>query len=204
MITKLPKLIFLEFRNWLFEFLRIMPGNLGVALRYSIYKVIFARCGKNISVSQGCHIRDFNKIALGNNITFGLNSQIYSAGNGNERIEIGDNVSLNSNVMINADIGGCIRIGNNVLIGPNVVLRASNHKYSDLNTPIRQQGHKPGYIIIEDDVWIGANAVVLPGVKIGKGAIVGAGAVVTKDVKTYSIVGGVPARWISTRSGDEK
>lgn len=204
MISKLPKLIFLEFRYWLFDLLRIMPGNLGVTLRYTVYKGLFARCGKNISVSQGCHIRDFKKIVLGNNIMFGLNSQIYSAGNGNERIEIGDNVSLNSNVMINADIGGCIRIGNNVLIGPNVVLRASNHKFLDRNTPIIQQGHEPGYIIIEDDVWIGANAVILPDVTIGKGAVVGAGAVVTKDVKPYSIVGGVPAHEISIRYGGEK
>lgn len=112
---------------------------------------------------------------------------------------VGDNCALNSNVMINADIGGTILIGDWVIIAPNVVIRASGHIFSDPDRPIRLQGHKPGKIIIEDDVWIGANAVILQDIKLGHGAIVGAGAVVTHDVEPYQIVAGVPAKVIGSR-----
>ena len=115
-------------------------------------------------------------------------------------IEIGDRVSLNSNVYINACCGGLIRIGHDVLIGPNVVLRASDHAFDDLNRPIREQGHVPGVIAIEDDVWLSANVTVVGGVRIGRGAIVAAGAVVTRDVEPQTVVGGVPATVIRRRT----
>lgn len=92
-----------------------------------------------------------------------------------------------------------IYIGRNVLIGPNVVFRASNHAFKRRDTIIRQQGHKPGRIIVGDDVWIGANAVILPNVDVGMGAVIGAGSVVNKEVASYTIVGGVPAKQIGTR-----
>lgn len=101
--------------------------------------------------------------------------------------------------MINADCGGRICIGSNILIGPNVVLRASNHIYKNRDVLIRHQGHESGIIEISDDVWIGANVTVLPNVRIHKGAVVAAGAVVTKDVEEYTIVGGIPAKEISKR-----
>jgi galactoside O-acetyltransferase len=115
------------------------------------------------------------------------------------RIDIGDHVSLNANVYINACSGGTIRIGHDVLIGPNVVLRASDHKFDDLTRPIRMQKHTSGTIVIEDDVWLGANVTVVGGVRIGRGSVVAAGAVVAADVEPYSIVGGVPARLIRRR-----
>ncbi|MBN1431653.1 MAG: acyltransferase [Methanomicrobiaceae archaeon] len=101
--------------------------------------------------------------------------------------------------MLNADCGGSIIIGNNVLIGPNVVVRSADHNFSSADTLIQKQGHTGGRITIEDDVWIGANAVILKGVTIKTGAVVGAGAVVTKDVDEYVIAGGVPAKKISSR-----
>ena len=104
--------------------------------------------------------------------------------------------------MINADIGGEITIESNVLVGPNVVMRASGHRYKDINIPIRDQGHQEGKIVIKEDVWIGANAVILPNVVVGKGAVVGAGAVVTKDVADFDIVGGVPAIKIGSRKSN--
>lgn len=114
-------------------------------------------------------------------------------------IDIGNHVSLNANVYLNACSGGTIRIGNDVLIGPNVVLRASDHRFDDLSRPMRTQGHTAGTIIIEDDVWLGANVTVVGGVRIGRGAVVAAGAVVTEDVPPNAIVGGVPARLIRLR-----
>ena len=114
-------------------------------------------------------------------------------------IEIGDHVSFNANVYVNACSGGTIRIGNDVLVGPNVVIRASDHRFDDVTRPIRTQGHVAGTIVIEEDVWLGSNVTVVGGVRIGRGSVVAAGAVVTTDVEPFSIVGGVPARFIRRR-----
>ncbi|MDD3296625.1 MAG: acyltransferase [Candidatus Omnitrophica bacterium] len=196
---KIPKQLFLEINRWLSFFIIWMPGYLGNKFRYSLYRSHFFSCGKKVNILPGCYIRDFKNISLGNNVQFGPNVQIYAAGSGNESIEIKDNTAFNSNVMINADQGGKITIGNDVLVGPNVVFRASNHVFSNRNIPIRDQGHKAGLIRVDDDVWIGANAIILPDVTIGKGAIIAAGAVVTKKVDEYAIVAGVPAKQIGTR-----
>ena len=186
-----------ELTLWYLSFIRNMPGVVGKKMRSRYYRKRLSRCSDNIYISQGCYIQDAQNIILGNNVQLGLNNQLHASGKNNENIEIGDNVAFNSNVMLN---GGRIKIGNNVIIGPNVVLRSSNHTFNDCEKPIRNQGHESGYITIEDDVWIGANAVVLPSLTIGKGSVIGAGAVVTKNVEPFSIVGGVPAKLISRRN----
>ena len=112
-------------------------------------------------------------------------------------LTIGDNVSINTNVQLGAAQGE-IHIGNNVLIGPNVVLRAADHGQSLESSP-RRQPHERGKIIVEDDVWIAANVVVTKDVTLGKGCIVAAGSVVTKDVLPLQIVAGVPATLIGAR-----
>lgn len=108
----------------------------------------------------------------------------------------GKHITLGKNVFINSgckfqDQGG-ITIGNNVLIGHNVVMATINHN----ENPYKRGDMILKPIFIEDNVWIGANATILQGVKIGKGAIVAAGAVVTKNVEPYTVVGGVPAKFI--------
>jgi len=114
-----------------------------------------------------------------------------------KNIEIGSNIKINRGVFITAP--GKIKIGNYVLIGPYTVINSGNHSYSDPDVPIRSQGHVIKPIVIEDDVWIGANSTILAGVTIGRGAVVGAGAVVTKNVDPYTVVGGVPAAFIKER-----
>ena len=181
-------------------FLRWVPGGTGTRLRVWYYKPRFRYMGRNINIPAGCVIRGEKNIILGNNVGIGLYGQLYAGiEEGTGFIEIGENTALNSYVMLNADKGGEIRIGKNVLIGPNVVFRASNHVFERRDIIIRQQGHKPGRIIIGDDVWIGGNAVVLPNVDVGTGAVIGAGSVVTKDVASYAIAGGVPAKQIGKR-----
>jgi galactoside O-acetyltransferase len=187
-----------ELRMFVQFFLTWFPGITGVKLRGLCYKNLFFKCGPGLTISQGCLIKGFKQIVLGHNVSFGPNAQVYAEGT-DRFIEIGNNVAANANVMINADNGGSIKIGDNVLIGPNVVLRASNHVFSNRDMPILSQGHKAGAIVIKDDVWLGANAVIVPDVIIGKGAVVGAGAVVTKDVEEYTVVAGVPARKIGAR-----
>ena len=95
---------------------------------------------------------------------------------------------------------GAVKIGKHVMMGRNVIILSQNHNYDRTDIPMDQQGlgeHRP--VIIGDDVWIGACAIILPGRKIGSGSIIGAGAVVTKDVPEYAIVGGNPARIIGWR-----
>ena len=81
----------------------------------------------------------------------------------------------------------------------NNVIRSSNHKFSNKKIPIIEQGHSHGKITIENNVWIGANCVILKNTIIGSGSIVGAGSVVTKNVEKETIVGGVPAKLIKRR-----
>jgi len=190
------KKILSEFKAYLYFLATWFPGTLGYRLRYLVYKNRFKACGRKVEISLGSVFRGVKNISLGNNVAFGLFNQIYAEGG---VIRIGDNVSFNSNVMVNADIGGEIIIENSVLIGPNVVMRASNHRYDNINAPIKGQGHNAGKIIIKEGSWIGSNVVILADVVIGKGAIVGAGAVVTKDVPDFEIAGGVPAKSIGSR-----
>jgi len=110
--------------------------------------------------------------------------------------DFGRNIHLGRNVFINSgckfqDQGG-IFIGDNVLIGHNVVLATLNHE----ENPQKRGNLKPAPINIGCDVWIGSNATILPGVSIGDGAIIAAGAVVTRDVESKTVVGGVPAKLI--------
>lgn len=110
--------------------------------------------------------------------------------------DFGKNIHVEKNVFINSgcrfqDQGG-IYIGNNVLIGHNVVMATLNHE----ENPKKRGNLCPAPIKIADNVWIGSNVTVLPGVTIGKNAIVAAGAVVTKDVAENTVVGGVPAKYI--------
>ena len=120
-----------------------------------------------------------------------------------ENISIGSRFGISPNCQLFAqgDLGdGTIIIGDNVIFGPHVSVLSENHNYSDISQPIREQGETRYKTIIENDVWIGAGATILSGVKIGKGSIIASGAIVTKDVNDYSIVAGVPAKKIKERN----
>lgn len=155
-----------------------------------------AALGESSTFEVGTLILGGENISIGHHFGIMRYSRLTAHGG---FLQIGDRVSINSNVCVDAANGGRIVVGDDVLFGPNVVLRASNHKFETRDVPINQQGHQGGSIVIENDVWIAANAVVLPGVRIGSHAVVAAGAVVTKDVEPWTIVGGVPARVISRR-----
>ena len=112
------------------------------------------------------------------------------------QIRFGSHVRINENSFFQ----GAVSVGNFVMIAPNVSIYSRTHMYSDFETPMVLSGNSEiREVIIEDDVWIGINAVVLPGIRIGKGSIIGANSVVTKDVPPYSIAGGVPAKIIKSR-----
>lgn len=128
---------------------------------------------------------------FGNNIT--LEGNIFF-GDGRD-IEVGNNSQINEECWIR----NC-KIGNDVMIAPYVMILNYGHNIDNVNLPIIKQGVKTyPQSIIEDNVWIGARAVILPGVKIGTGSVIGAGSVVTKDVEAYTVVAGNPAKFIKSR-----
>lgn len=116
-----------------------------------------------------------------------------------KRLETGAHVFFNANVKIYNDEAG-VHFGNFVSVGPEVLFITTNYDTSDWKKPMmhnRVRRHKP--IVVDDDVWIGAKSTILSGTKIGRGAIVAAGSVVSRDVPAYAVVGGSPARVIKYR-----
>jgi len=113
-------------------------------------------------------------------------------------IELGDYSSLGIGCRVPFDL----KVGRDVMMGPDVLIIGENHQFDRTDLPMRLQGfteYPP--VRIEDDVWIGARVIILPGLKIGRGAIIGAGAVVTRDVPPYAVCAGNPARVIKFRTG---
>lgn len=115
-----------------------------------------------------------------------------------KNVKIGEGSRINENVFIQGAY-----IGKNVLVAPSVAILSKNHEHGRVDIPIVDQGEtEAAPPIIGDGAWIGRNAVVLPGVKIGEGAIVGACSFVNRDVEPFAVVGGVPARFIKSRIPD--
>ena len=193
----LLRLFLRESRDWVEAFLGAVPGATGVALRRAYYGFRLAEMAPGLSIQTNVSITCPNHISIGRKCYLARDCKLYATPE--SPIRIGANFSANANVMINARGKGHITIGNNVLIGPNVVLRSNDHVFERATVLINEQGMTEGAITIGNDVWIASNAVILKNVFIGDGAVVGAGAVVTKDVPPHTIVGGVPARKIGMR-----
>ncbi len=117
------------------------------------------------------------------------------------KLQIGDN----SGVGIRCEVYGPVTIGTDVMMGPEVIIYTSGHAHDRIDiTMIEQGSDETRPVTIGNDVWIGRRAMIMPGVKIGNGTIIGAGAVVTKDVPDYAIVGGVPAKVLKYRNQQSK
>ena len=181
-----------EIIDWIETLFSFIPGKVGTLIRTLWFRY---RWKKPINV----RVRPLSQFISPRDIEFlgkaSLGKQAFFSADGGS-IEIGENFSCNVNCHINASVGGKIKISKNVLVGPNVVMRTANHNFTQPGQLINQQGHNFKDIQIGENVWISANCVILSGVKIGKGAIVAAGAVVNKDVAKGTIVAGVPAREI--------
>lgn len=121
-------------------------------------------------------------------------------------VRIGEGTNVTPGLIVNDGYSGLVSIGERVSIATNVTLVAdSNPNNSRLAEEPYVKEHliRTAPVVIEDDVWLGTNAVVLPGVRVGRGAVVGAGAVVTRDVPPFTVVAGVPARPIRTLTAVE-
>lgn len=162
----------------------------------------FSSFGKNSRIGCYSTFEGLNRISIGSNCKVGRYAVITAWENFNKRsyapqIVIGNNCSIGEFVHITAIKS--IIIGNNVLMGRRVTISDNSHglneSLAELQIPPNQRNlYSKGGIVIEDNVWIGDKATILSGVRIGFGSIIGANAVVTKDIPAYSIVGGVPAR----------
>lgn len=119
------------------------------------------------------------------------------------QVRMGHNCCVSNNCfLVGQDV--FLTIGDDVMFGPNCVVVTFNHGFRRFEVPMLAQRNECAPIVIDDDVWVGANSTITAGVQIGRGAIVGANSVVTCDVSPYAIVGGVPARVIGTRQAIAK
>lgn len=138
------------------------------------------KLGSNVNIPEGCFFRCTGVISeLGK----GLN--------------VGNNTGFGHYTFINAQ--GGVEIGDDVIMGPNVSILAENHKFDSLDEPIRLQGVSRKGIVIESNVWIGANVTILDGVRIHTGSVIGAGSVVTKSIPPNSLAVGTPCKVIKSR-----
>jgi acetyltransferase-like isoleucine patch superfamily enzyme len=161
------------------------------------------RSGPSLILEDNVHINALsaNGFQFGRNVTVGRGSSIISTGV-IARIGVGLTVGDYSAIGAFSYFGaqGGINIGSSVIMGPGVRIFSENHVYSDIQVPIRKQGETRKGVIIEDDCWIGASVTIVDGVVIGTGTVVAAGSVVTKSCPPYSVLAGVPARVIKSRS----
>lgn len=199
------------------------PGLLGGnTLRRILYPTIFAGMGQSVYIEKSVELLGASNIEIGDSVRISYNANIDAQGQNNRvilgssvfispsvkivgldntTIEIGDRTFINAEAWINGS--GHIKIGQDCLIGPRVALIAVNHIFADATRRINVQGHTAKGITIEDDCWLAYGVTVVDGVRIGQGSVIGAGAVVTKDIPPYSIAVGVPAKVIGQRTGLE-
>ena len=166
----LYRVLFSLVRNWPSGYFRPFP--FGASLRRFLAGRILEQCGRDVTIERGCHFGSGRHIRLGDRSGIGINAEVYPH----------------------------VTIGRNVMMAPDVLLITENHKFTDTAIPMRDQGYfdfRP--ITVEDDVWIGQRAIILPGVTLGQGCVVGAGAVVSKDVPPYAVAVGNPARVVKSR-----
>lgn len=197
-----------------------VPGALGFAFRKFFYRGLFKKIGRGVVFGRNMTIRHPKKIEIGDRVVFDDNSVIDAKGETNTGLKIGSNVMVGRNTAISCK-GGDIEIGDYSNIGPNntiisesslkigsyvftsghvYIIAGGNHTFQRRDIPIfHQPCISKGGITMADDVWIGASSTILDGVKIGKGAIIGAATLVHKRIKPYTINLGVPAEFVKNR-----
>jgi len=181
-------------------------GLLFIGKHVTIRNPEYISAGRDFVAEDYCEIQGLSRegIIFGDRVSVGRFAMIRPSGYYGREIGAGLKVGNHSNIGPYCFIGcsGHIEIGDNVLMGPHVGMYAENHNFSRTDVPIRAQGVTRKFIIVEDDCWLASRSVILAGVRVGRGAIVAAGAAVGMDVPPYAIVGGVPARVIGWRKTD--
>jgi len=191
-----------------------LPGGIGFYLRKIFYPRLFKKVGKGLIIGRNVVIRHPDKIVIGDNVTIDDNCLLDARGTGPEGLLLEDGVIVNRNCMLQAK-SGPIRLGRRTSLGSNSVIvslsgvdigeavltaggiyvSAGGYNFDDYDTAVMDQGaYTKGPIRIGANSWLGTCSVVLDGISIGSGAVIGAGAVVTRDISDNSIAVGVPAK----------
>lgn len=198
-----------------------MPGAFGLALRKALLPGLLGSCGGGTVFGRGVVLRQPHRVHVGRATVIDDHCCLDAITEADEGIRIGDatmlgmgtklaaklgtitigdNCGLGANVTVHSSVNGSVKIGSNVLIAGHVYLGGGQYHTARTDISIAEQGHIEGLRLeIGDNCWIGANATVVNGVTVGRDAIIAAGAVVTKDVPPFAIVGGVPAKVIRVR-----
>jgi acetyltransferase-like isoleucine patch superfamily enzyme len=188
------------FVRWRFKESR---GVFLIGKNVTIRQAKYITVGKNFIAQDNCEINGLSQkgLVFGDKVTVGSYAIIRPTnlygGEAGVGLRVGDNSSIGPYSYIGCS--GYIEIGDNVMMSPRVSIYSENHNFSDTDQPMNQQGVTRSFVKIEDDCWIAANSIILAGVTVGKGSVVAAGAVVTKDVPPFSIVAGNPAEIIKKR-----
>ena len=201
-----------------------VPTVVGIALRGLLYRLILRMDGM-AAIESGVRLRYASQIRLGQGSYLDQGTYLHACPGGIEigagtlvmhgavlhvynfrdlpkaGIKVGKNSLIGEYSVIRGQ--GGVEIGDRVYTSPFTQIIAVNHVFADPDKPFVEQGIAAQGIVIEDDVWLGASAIITDGVRIGRGAVVAAGAVVTKDVAAHTVVAGVPARPIKTIDGSE-
>jgi len=196
-------------------------GGLGYLVRRWMYSSLFKKCGNNVILGKGLVIRNPGKIELGDRVALDDSCQLDGGGvKESTAITLGDGSLISLGCVIQAktkpvilgpkcDIGaytiltsiGGIKLGDSVLIAGNCYIGGGRYNLEDLDVPIADQGiYSRGKITIGDGSWIGASVTILDGISIGKGCVIGAGSLVTKDIPDYAIAVGSPAKVLRHRT----
>lgn len=197
-----------------------MPGAIGFFLRKIFYPLIFRKIGRGVVFGRNITIRHPKKITIGDNSLVDENAVLDAKGRDNEGIVIGKNVIVGRNTILSCKEGSiylddfcnvsancsllsesCLRVGPYTFIAGHCYLVAGgNHSFGRTDIPMMlQPSVDRGGIVVSEDVWLGASVTVLDGVSIGKGSVIGAGAVVKDSLPDYSVAVGIPARRIKDR-----
>jgi galactoside O-acetyltransferase len=195
---------------------------LGPQLRNLVYRSIFAKLDKQVYIQNGVDFLGTNFIEISQNVFIFKGVRIDGKGE-NNKIYLGNKVAIERNVDIGCLDNTSIYIDDETFIGPNVCIAgpgnikigkycmiashsgiyANNHNFADPTELIRDQGITRKGIVIEDNCWLGHGVTVLDGVTIGKGSVIGASAVVTKDIPPFSVAVGIPAKVIKSRNSQD-
>jgi acetyltransferase-like isoleucine patch superfamily enzyme len=194
------------------------PGALGLVLRRWLYPKLLKKCGRNVLFGANVVLRHPNKIEIGDNVIIDDNCLLDAKGKDNDGIKIGSGVFVgrnsilsckngdiilgeNVNVGFNSEIfsGSKVTIGANTLIAAYCYFIGGDHDADCAKTTVTEQGSSSYGITVEEGAWFGAGVKVLDGVTIGGHSIIGAGAVVTKNVPAKSVAVGIPAKVIKQR-----
>jgi acetyltransferase-like isoleucine patch superfamily enzyme len=218
-------------RMLFYEFCMLLapiPGALGLVLRRLFWPRLFGACGRQVQFGAGIVVRHPHRIHLGERVVISERCVLDARNNATEQaivlgddimiapytflecksatIRIGSRCGIGTQTIIIAGDGNDVTIDGDIAIGPRcTIIGGGDYNTDRLDLPIWQQGVKSGRPVhLESDLLLGTGVTVLSGVRIGRGSVVGAGAVVTRDVPPFTVCAGVPARPIRRRTGAEE